>query len=45
LVDSDTSPSSLPSSTAYDGPPACTDRGRQSSRTRTRAPYTLRRES
>jgi hypothetical protein len=28
LVDSETSPSSLPSSTAYDGPPACTDRER-----------------
>ena len=26
LVDMDTSPSSLPSSTAYDGPPACKNR-------------------
>ncbi|WVZ60665.1 hypothetical protein U9M48_010656 [Paspalum notatum var. saurae] len=26
LVESDTSPSSLPSSTAYDGPPACANR-------------------
>jgi hypothetical protein len=27
LVDMDTSPSSLPSSTAYDGPPACANPG------------------